>query len=109
MASTVGHRKAPEKSGSEGKACNFQHLFKMQMMKRERKATHLSTEIKEGKVQKVKIKERSNKIVNLLLNCSINDSSLRQSLDSANNAPTPSSNPKNNPFPVGKTLRTSQH
>ena len=109
MASTVEHMKPPERSGTEGKACNFQHLFKMQMMKRERKATQLSTEIKEGKVQKVKIRERSNKIVNLLLNCSINDSSLRQSLDSAKNAPTPSSNPKNNPFPVEKSLRAWQH
>lgn len=90
MASTVDRKASLATGKSEGAACNFQHLFKMQMIKRERKSAHLHTDIREGKAaQACKVKERSNKIINLLLDCPQNPPSLRQSLDSSRNPPTP--------------------
>lgn len=49
MASTVDRKPGLANGRSEGAACNFQHLFKMQMMKRERKAANLQAEIREGR------------------------------------------------------------
>jgi hypothetical protein len=74
--------------GGRSEGSHFQHIFKMQMIKRERKASTLQSEKETVPDQSLKIKQKPRHIINLLINCPQPNSTLRHSLDSTH-MPTP--------------------
>jgi hypothetical protein len=101
--STVLQRN-PTTAGGKAEGSNFQHIFKMQMIKRERKASTLQAE-REAASQSYTAKQKPKSIINLLINDSHHQPKPRQSLDSLN-APTP---PSLTHTRADKSLSSSKH
>lgn len=91
--------------GGRSEGSHFQHIFKMQMIKRERKASTLHSEKETVPNQSERVKQKPRHIINLLINCPQPNSTLRHSLDSTH-VPTPPNDPHSR---VERTLSSSQH
>ncbi len=74
MLKTIDRKTSNKTEAEYKRSSNFQQLFKIQMLKKERKQSNWNIEPKQNNEAFIqKLKERSKKIINLLLNCPQSD------------------------------------